>query len=269
LVVGEIGIGTDILIIGAGPAGYTAAIRCAQLGLDVTLIDNSELGGHCLHKGCVPVKTIFHAYSLANDYKDAARMGLTAKDIGVDLGKAYAWKDQVVHKLESGIRELCTGNGVQLMEGYCTLLSSSTAAVEGSAGTQHIEFKRAVIATGTHYKELPGLPFDGKLVINPDHVLLFDHVPEEMVIIGGGYAGITMASMIAAMGTKLVLIHKGEKLLPFLDDDVLKPVMDRFKKKGVKVISRATWTVEKSADKCISTWNMMARRTRLKRLSCW
>jgi dihydrolipoamide dehydrogenase len=176
-------------------------------------------------------------------------MGLEAKDIAVDLGKAYAWKDRVVHKLESGIRVLCNGNGVQLMEGFCTLQSSSTAAVEGPAGTQHIEFKRAVIATGTHYRELEGLPFDGKLVINPDHVLLFDHVPDEMIIIGGGYAGITMAAMIAAMGTKLVLIHKDEKILPFLDDDVLKPVMDQFREKGVKVISRATWTVKKSADK--------------------
>jgi dihydrolipoamide dehydrogenase len=253
LVVGDIEIGTDVLVIGAGPAGYTAAIRCAQLGLDVTLIDNSQLGGVCLHKGCVPVKTILHVYSLANDCKDATRMGLEAKDITVDLVKTYAWKDQVVKKLESGIRGLCIGNGVQLMEGFCTLMSSSTAAVEGPAGTQHIEFKRAVIATGTHYEELQGVPFDGKLVINPDHVLQFDHIPEEMVIIGGGYAGITMASMIAAMGTKLVLVHKGEKLLPFLDDDVLKPVMDKFKEKGVKVISQATWKVEKSAERvCIS-----------------
>lgn len=249
MVVGELEVGTDVLIAGAGPAGYTAAIRCAQLGLDITLVDNDQLGGICLHKGCIPVKTILHVFDLASDCKDAARMGLEAKDVSVDLIKAYAWKDQVVKKLASGIRELCTGNGVQLIKGFCRFTSSSKAVVEGPAGTQHFVFKRAVIATGTHYKGLSGLPFDGKQVINPDGVLQFDRIPDEMVILGGGYSGITMASMIAAMGTKLVLVHKGEKLLPFLDDDVLKPVMDHFKNSGVKIVSGATWSVERSSDK--------------------
>ncbi len=249
MVVGEIDIGTDVLIAGAGPAGYTAAIRAAQLGLDVTLVNNGQLGGICLHKGCIPVKTILHVFDVANDCKDASRMGLIAKDVSVDLKKTYAWKDKVVTRLENGIKELCAGNGVQVMEGFCTFLSSSKAVIEGSKGPQHISFNRAVIATGTRYKEIPGLPFDGHRIINTDDTLIFDHIPEEMVIVGSGYEAITMGSLIAAMGTRLTMVHKGERLLPFLDEDIMHPVMEALKSNGVRVISNASWTASVSGDK--------------------
>ncbi len=249
MVVGEIEIGTDVLIVGAGPAGYTAAIRSAQLGLDVTLVNNDQLGGICLHKGCIPVKTILHVFDIANDCKGASGMGLVAKDVSVDLKKTYAWKDSVVMRLENGIRELCAGNGVQVIEGFCTFLSSSKAVIKGSNGSQHISFNRAVIATGTRYKEIPGLPFDGHHIINTDDTLSFDRIPEEMVIAGGGYEAITMGSLIAAMGTRLTMVHKGEKMLPFLDDDIMHPVMEALKNKGVRVISNASWTASVSGDK--------------------
>ncbi|HEY3423074.1 MAG TPA: dihydrolipoyl dehydrogenase [Methanocellaceae archaeon] len=249
MVVGEIEIGTDVLIAGAGPAGYTAAIRCAQLGLDVTLVNNDQLGGICLHKGCIPVKTILHVFDMANDCKGAADKGLIAKDVTVDLKKTYAWKDRVVAKLENGIRELCKGNGVQVMNGFCTFLSSSKALINGPEGSQHISFNRAVIATGTRYKEIPGLPFDGRHIIDTDDTLNFDRIPEDMVIAGGGYEAITMGSLLAAMGTRLTLIHKGEKLLPFLDDDIMQPVMETFKRKGVRVVSNASWTASVSGDR--------------------
>lgn len=249
MVVGEIEIGTDVLIAGAGPAGYTAAIRCAQLGLDVTLANNDQLGGICLHKGCIPVKTILHVFDMANNCKNAAGMGLIAKDVAVDLKKTYAWKDKVVTRLENGIRELCAGSGVQVMNGVCTFLSSSKARIDGSKGSQHIEFNRAVIATGTRYREMPGLPFNGRHIINTDDTLNFDRIPEEMVIAGGGYEAITMGSLLAAMGTRLTMIHKGEKLLPFLDDDIMQPVMEAFKNKGVRIIPRASWTATVSGDK--------------------
>ena len=249
MVVGEIDIGTDVLIVGAGPAGYTAAIRCAQLGLDVTLVNNDQLGGICLHKGCIPVKTILHVFDIANDCKNATGMGLMAKDIAVDLKKTYAWKDKVVTRLENGIRELCAGSGVQLMNGFCTFRSSSKAIIKGSKGSQHISFNRAVIATGTRYKEIPGLPFDGHHIINTDDTLLFDRIPEEMVIAGIGYEAITIGSLMAAMGTHLTMIHKGEKLLPFLDDDIMQPVMEAFKNKGVRVVPKASWTASVSGDK--------------------
>jgi len=121
----------------------------------------------CLHKGCIPVKTLIHVYRLAEESRAAASMGLKAEDVSVDRQKAYGWKDTVVRRLESGIRELCKGSGVQTMEGSCSFLSSSRAAVAGPSGTQHVIFKRAVIAAGGRHKPLPGLPFDGSLVISP------------------------------------------------------------------------------------------------------
>jgi dihydrolipoyl dehydrogenase len=247
MVVGDIEVGTDVLIIGAGPAGYTAAIGAARQGLDVTLVNRSELGGVCLHKGCIPVKTLLHVYRLAEEYGNASAMGLKADALTVDYKKAHEWKDSVIKRLENGIRELCKGSGVQLMEGSCSFLSSSRAVVDGPAGTQHVSFKRAVIATGGRHKPLPGLPFDGELVINPDEAL--GMADEGVVILGGGYPAITLASLMAAQNKKITVIHKGERILQFLDEDIVLPVMKRFKEKGVAFYSTSSWTIKRSGDK--------------------
>jgi dihydrolipoamide dehydrogenase len=249
MVVGDIEVGTDVLIAGAGPAGYTAAIRCARLGLDVTLVNKSELGGVCLHRGCVPVKTLLHVFRLAEDCKGAAAMGIKADGLAVDYDKAYAWKDSVIGRLENGIRELCLGSGVQLMEGSCSFLSSSRAVVSGPSGNQHVNFKRAVIATGARHKPLPGIPFDGKLVLNPDDAIYLGEFPGEVVLLGGGYAAVTMGALMAAQDRRLTIIHKGKRLLSFLDADLILPVMKKFNEKGVKVYPTPSWTVKKSGDK--------------------
>jgi dihydrolipoamide dehydrogenase len=246
MVVGDIEVGTDVLIIGAGPAGYTCAIAAARQGLDVTLVNKSELGGVCLHKGCIPVKTLINVYRLAEESKAASSMGLKAEGVSVDHQKAYEWKDTVVKKLETGIGELCKGSGVQMMEGSCSFLSSSRAAVFGPSGTQHVIFKRAVIAAGGRHKPLPDLPFDGSLVINPDEAL--DMPDEGTVILGGGYAAITLAALMAAQGKKFTVIHKGERILSFLDEDILRPVMRRFQDKGIAIRSASSWTVKRMGD---------------------
>ncbi|HTY91645.1 MAG TPA: FAD-dependent oxidoreductase [Methanocella sp.] len=246
MVVGDIETGTDVLIVGAGPAGYTCAIAAARQGLDVTLINKNELGGVCLHKGCIPVKTLLNVYRLAGDYKGAASMGLKADAVSVDRQKALEWKDSVVKRLETGIRELCTGSGVQIMEGSCAFLSSSRAVVNGPSGTQHVQFKRAVIATGGRHKPLPGLPFDGSLVINPDEAL--DMPDEGTVILGGGYAALTIAALMASQGKKFTIVHKGDLILSFLDEEILEPVLKKFRDNGVGIYSASSWNVKKSGD---------------------
>ncbi len=249
MVVGDIEVGTDVLIAGAGPAGYTAAIRCARLGLDVTLVNKGELGGVCLHRGCVPVKTLMHVFRLAEDCKGAAAMGIKADGLAVDYDKAYGWKDSVIRRLEDGIRGLCLGSGVQLMEGSCSFLSSSKASVSGPQGTQHMSFKRAVIATGARHMPLPGMPFDGKQVLNPDQALYPGSPDEDVVLLGGGYAAMTIGALMAAQGRKLTIIHKGERPLSFLDEDLVRPALDRFKAKGIRIFSAVSWKVEKLGDK--------------------
>ncbi|WP_174590265.1 dihydrolipoyl dehydrogenase [Methanocella conradii] len=249
MVVGDIEVGTDVLIAGAGPAGYTAAIRCARLGLDVTLINRNELGGVCLHKGCIPVKALLHVFRLVEGCRHAADMGVKADGVAVDLKKAYEWKDAVVKRLEHGIRELCRASGVQVMEGSCSFLSSSKAVVSGPSGTQHVTFRRAVIATGARHKPLPDLPFDGKSVLTPDDAVYLDRLSEDAVVLGGGYAAATIGALMAAGGMKPTIIHKGDRILSFLDGDLIKPVMKGFNEKGVRVFSAASWSVERSGDK--------------------
>ncbi len=225
------------------PSGVPAWEWTLRLSIEI------ELGGVCLHKGCVPVKTLLHVYRLADDCRNASGMGIDAGEIKVDSKKAAIWKDSVVKRLETGIRELCSGSGVDIMEGTCTFTSSTTATVNGPGGTQHVIFKRAVIATGARHKPLPGIPFDGRHVIEPDEVLSFDDRPDDIVLLGGGYAAITMAALMVAQGKKLTIIHKGENLLSFLDRDLVKPVMDKLKEKGVKLYSTPSWTVKSAGDK--------------------
>jgi dihydrolipoamide dehydrogenase len=249
MVVGDIEIGTDVLIAGAGPAGYTAAIRCARLGLDVTLVNKSELGGVCLHKGCIPVKTLLYVFGLVEDCKGASEMGIKADGLSVDVKKAYEWKDRVIKKLEGGIRELCKDTGVQLLEGTCKFTSSSKATVLGPSGTQHVDFKRAVIATGSRHKPLKGMPFDGKRVLNPNDTLDVRDVSGDLVFLGGGYAAITLAALLASHVKRLTIIHKSKNILSFLDEDLTQPVIDRFEKRGVKIYSSPSWTVSTSGEK--------------------
>jgi dihydrolipoamide dehydrogenase len=249
MVVGDIEIGTDVLIAGAGPAGYTAAIRCAQLGMDVTLVNKNELGGVCLHKGCIPVKTLLHIFRLIEDCRGASAMGIKADCVSVDIKKAYEWKDSVINRLENGIRELCKDSGVQILEGSCSFSSSSKAVVLGPSGTQHVNFKRAVIATGAHHKPLQGIPFDGKHVLNPNDVLALHDVSGDVVLMGGGYAAITLASLLASQVKRLTIIHKRKNILSFLDDELTQPVMDRFEEKGVRIYSSPFWTVDRPGEK--------------------
>jgi dihydrolipoamide dehydrogenase len=247
MVVGDIEVGTDVLIAGAGPAGYTAAIRCARLGLDVTLVNRSELGGVCLHKGCIPVKTLLYIFRLADQCRNASAMGIQAENIAVDQKKAQQWKEAVIRRLETGIRELCLGSGVQLMEGSCSFLSPSRAVVTGPSGTQHVNFRRAVLAMGGRHKPLPGLPYDNETIIDPDraHVLEGD----EVTILGAGYPGMTLASLLAAQGKKLTIIYQGDRVLSFLDEDMIGPVLKKFEARGAKFYPTGSWTIKKLDDK--------------------
>jgi dihydrolipoamide dehydrogenase len=249
MVVGDIEVGTDVLIVGAGPAGYTAAIRCARLGMDVTLVNKSELGGVCLHKGCIPVKTLLNVYLTADEFKKASYMGVKADAVSVDHKKVQEWKDTVVKRLENGIRTLCEGSGVQMMEGSCSFRSSTRAVVNGPSGAQHVIFKRAVIATGGRHKPLSGVPFDGVQILDPDDILPLEDAGEDIVLLGGGYAAATIGALMAAQGRKLTIIHKGQGMLPFIDEDLLRPALQKFKEKGINVYSTPSWTVKKTMNK--------------------
>jgi len=245
LVVGDIDVGTDVLIIGAGPAGYTTAIRLGQMGLDVTLA-GPDIGGICLHQGCIPVKGILYALNLAADMRNAGAMGITADNVSLNMSKLRAGNDQEIHRLETGIRSMLKASGVQVFEGICSFTSSSSANLVSHGRTQRITFKRAVIATGMHYSVPEGISPDDKRIVFPYAISRMDTVPGSAVVLGGGVAGASMVSVFAKMGTKVSIAYKQSTLISWLDNDLLQAAMNKLAGYGVQVFPGASWTI--SAD---------------------
>ncbi len=241
MVVGEIEIGTDVLIIGSGPAGYTAAIRCGRLGLDATLA-GPQLGGVCLHLGCIPVKALMHSLDLAIDARESSVFGVD-EQATIDLKRAQEWKGKVIRRLEGGIREMLKESDVDVMEGICSFQSSTTAIVKGSHGSQHIEFKRAVIATGSHFRMPEGIRMDGTRVTNPYGLIQLDKAPRQVVVLGAGLGGLTTASLLAKMGSEVMLVFKGQTPVRAVDDDILQPALQWLEKNKVRLVPGATWQV--------------------------
>ncbi|WP_424356591.1 dihydrolipoyl dehydrogenase family protein [Methanocella sp. MCL-LM] len=242
MVVGDIEVGTDVLVIGAGPAGYTAAIRLGQTGLDVTLA-GPELGGVCLNRGCIPVKGMIRTLDLAAEVKNADAMGIKTHGVEVELNKVQARNARVIGKLQSGIRSLLNASGVQVFEGTCSFTSSTTVAVRAHGGTQQVRFKKAIIATGLHYIVPEGIRPDGRHILFPHSIARLEKVPDSAVVLGGGIDGATMSSLLAKMGSKVTLAYKAASLVPAIDDDVLQPAMKNLEGLGVQAFSQASWEV--------------------------
>ena len=236
MVVGSVSRGAELVVIGAGPGGYAAAIRAGQLGKDVILVEKDErLGGVCLNIGCIPSKALIHATDLAAEIRAGDTLGLHVDGLSVNLPEMVAWKDGVVERLTSGVKFLCDKNGVEVVRGRATLLSDRKLVVETADEKVEIEFSNVVIATGSRPLELEGFPFDGEKVIGSAEALSLQEVPERLVIIGGGYIGLEMGSVYAKLGSEVSIIEFLPDLLPDLDSDVAKVLRRRLKKMGVRL----------------------------------
>jgi dihydrolipoamide dehydrogenase len=241
LVVGEIEVGTDVLIIGSGPAGYTAAIRCGQLGLDATLA-GTQLGGVCLNLGCIPIKALMHSLDLTLEARESEMFGVT-EQATLDLKRAQEWKDKVIRRLGGGISGLLKASGVQVMDGICSFASSSEVVIKSGRGSQRVQFRRAVIAAGSHFRMPEGVRMDGGRVMNPYGMVRLDKVPGRAVVIGGGLGGATTASLLAKMGSEVTLVFKGRTLVSAVDDDLLQPALKWMESHGVRLLPEASWKV--------------------------
>jgi dihydrolipoamide dehydrogenase len=235
MVVGDVTTGTDVLVIGAGPGGYVAAIRAGQLDLDVTLVEKDAYGGTCLNYGCIPSKALITATNRAHKVRDAEHMGIHA-DPAVDLQGMVDWKDEVVDQLTGGVEKLCKGNGVNLVEGAAEFAGEQTVRVahggEGQ-GSESLEFEHAIIATGSRPIQIPGFEFDGENVLSSRHALSLDSVPEELVIVGGGYIGMELATVFAKAGANVTVLEMLEDILPGYGEDVTRIVRKRAERLGV------------------------------------
>ncbi len=237
MVVGDIATGTDVLIMGAGPGGYVAAIRAGQLDLDVTLVEKEAYGGTCLNHGCIPSKALITATDVAHGAANAEGMGIHA-DPAIDMGGMVEWKDGVVDQLTGGVEKLCKANGVNLVEGRAEFAGENRARVAHGGdgqGSESIEFDHAIVATGSRPVEIPGFEFDGERVLSSKHALALDSVPDSMVIVGAGYIGMELAGVLAKAGTEVVVVEMLEEALVGYDDDLAKPVVDHMEALGVEI----------------------------------
>lgn len=239
MVVGELSTKTDVAVIGSGPGGYNAAIRAAQLGLDVILIEKNLIGGTCTNVGCIPSKALIHAADVLHASKQADKMGIEAKT-SLDFRKTQQWKEGVVSGLRNGIKTLCKLNGVEVMKGRAFFTSSSSLSVETEHGLSGVEFKKAIIATGTTISQLKNLPFDHKRIIDSDDALSLTAVPKDLLVIGGGYIAVEMASMYLKLGSKVTIIYRGERLLRHMEPEISKVLLEGMKELGGEVLFNST-----------------------------
>jgi dihydrolipoamide dehydrogenase len=236
MVVGDVTTGTDVLVIGAGPGGYVAAIRAGQLGKDVTLVEADSFGGVCLNYGCIPSKALISATDVAHEARHAERMGVYA-DPAIDLSGMVNWKDGVVRRLTKGVEKLCENAGVELVEGRAEFVDDSKARIvhggEGQ-GSETIEFEHAIVATGSRPIEVPGFAFDGEHVLSSRDALDLDSVPESLVTIGAGYIGMELSTTFRKMGADVTVVEMLDDVLPGYEDDVARVVRDRAEDLGIE-----------------------------------
>ncbi len=220
MVVGEIATGTEVLVVGGGPGGYVAAIRAAQLGKDVTLVEKDELGGVCLNVGCIPSKALIYAAYLYEKIKRAEQFGISAKEVQLDFARLQAWKESVIKKLTGGVKQLCEGNGVNIIKGKATFVAPKKCLVESEHGTQALEFKDCIIATGSVPMNIPGFERDGEVVIDSTGALALKKPPQSLVVIGGGYIGLELGMAYAKFGSKVTVVEMLDSLLPGTDPEL-------------------------------------------------
>jgi dihydrolipoamide dehydrogenase len=234
MVVGSVSRGCQVVVIGAGPGGYVAAIRLAQLGKDVILVEKAPtLGGVCLNVGCIPSKALIHASELAHEARHAENMGISVKDMTVDLPTMVAWKDGIVERLTSGVAYLCRQNGVEVVHGAAEFVSDRKIVVASDDDRVEIEFEQAVIATGSRPMALDGFPHDGEKIIGSTEALSLQSIPDRLVIIGAGYIGLELGTVYAKLGSEVSIVEFLPKVAPDLDPEVGKALMRQLKKLNV------------------------------------
>jgi len=235
MVVGDVSTGTELAIIGAGPGGYVAAIRAGQLGIDVTLIEKDAWGGTCLNYGCIPSKALITATDVGHEADTATEMGIHA-DVKVDVEQMTSWKDGVVDQLTSGVEKLCKANGVNLVEGTAEFAGNGKLRVAHGGqgqGSETIEYENAIIATGSRAIQIPGFEYDSEYVLSSRDVLDLDSIPESLVVVGGGYIGMELSTVLAKMGCDVTVVEMLDDILPGYEDDVKRVVRKRAEDLGI------------------------------------
>lgn len=240
MVVGEFTTDVDVLVIGAGPGGYVAAIRAAQLGKKVTIVDSAELGGVCLNRGCIPSKALIsaaHQYELMHESKDNG-MGIVAESVAVDFKKVQEWKNGIIKKQTGGVEGLLKGNKIDVLKGEALFVSDNEVRVLNGYEVNRYRFEHCIIATGSRPIELKPFPY-GKRILSSTEALQLEEIPKSMVVIGGGYIGIELGQTFAKFGTQVTILEGSSQVLPLFEKQTVQPVTKNLKKLGVTIETNA------------------------------
>lgn len=231
-----------VLVVGAGPGGYVAAIRAGQLGLDTVIVESHGLGGNCLNRGCIPSKALIHAASRYHDMCEHAGGGqfgisLSAKP-EVNLGATIEWKDGIVRKLTGGIEQLLGRAGVRTIKGWATFSDAKTCEVDTAEGLVRVSAEHVILANGSTVTELPEIPFSDK-VISSTEALQLQHLPEKLVVIGAGYIGLELGIAFRKLGTEVTFVEGADRVLPLYDKEMTRPIENWLKTHGAEIILNA------------------------------
>ena len=219
----------DLVVLGGGSGGYACALRSAQLGYSVALVESDKLGGTCLHRGCIPTKALLHAGEIADNVKEAIRYGISAQFQSIDMNAVNAYKDGVINRLHKGLQGLVKSRNITFVEGHGRLVSKNTVEVNGE---QYVG-KNLVLATGSYARSLPGLDIDGSRIITSDHALTLNYIPAKVIVLGGGVIGCEFASIWNSFGAEVRIIEALPHLVALEDESSSKQLERAFRKRGI------------------------------------
>ncbi len=229
---GKADIECDTLVLGAGPGGYTAAFRAADLGQSVVLVERyPTLGGVCLNVGCIPSKALLHAAKVITEAEEMAHFGVKLGHPEIDLDALRGWKESVIGKLTGGLSGLAKARKVQVVQGKGAFSSPNTIDVETPEGKKTIAFRNAIIAAGSSVAKIPGFPYDDPRLVDSTGALELRQIPKRMLVIGGGIIGLEMACVYDALGSKVSVVEFADGLIPAADRDIVKPLQKRIEKR--------------------------------------
>ena len=239
---------TQVVVLGGGPGGYSAAFRAADLGLEVTLVESrNTLGGVCLNVGCIPSKALLHVAKVIDDAAEMSSHGVTFGKPEIDLDKIRSWKESVIGQLTGGLDGMAKMRKVKVVNGYGKFTGSNTIAVEGTDGTTTITFDNAIIAAGSQPVNLPFIPEDDR-VIDSTGALELKDVPEKLLVLGGGIIGLEMGTVYRALGSEIDVVEFADQLVPAADKDVIKIYQKYVKNKFNVMLSTKVVGVEAKED---------------------
>jgi dihydrolipoamide dehydrogenase len=220
----------DLVILGAGSGGYACALRAAELGLSVVMVERDKVGGTCLHRGCIPTKALLHAAEVADAAREGEKVGVRSSLDGIDMGTVNSYKDGVVNRLHKGLTGLVKARKITVVEGEGRLVAPNAVEVDG---TRYEAGKAVVLATGSYARSLPGLEIDGERIITSEHALRLDRVPGSVVVLGGGVIGVEFASVWRSFGADVTVVEALPHLLPLEEESSSKLLERAFRKRGI------------------------------------